>query len=84
MVQLFGYFGKHKDIFGRPGEGVHKHRFAGIAIVDYILTIVMAMIITNLTDIPFVITTILLLTLGIVMHYIFGVNTKAVQLLRGE
>ena len=32
-------FCKYKDLFGKPGEGVHSYRIFNIAIVDVILTI---------------------------------------------
>ena len=36
---------KYKDIFGKPNEGVHKHRLFNIAIVDMSFTIIAAAII---------------------------------------
>ena len=70
---------KYKNIFGAPGTGVHQYKFKGTAIVDYVLTIAGAFFITYHTDIPLVITTIGLLQLGIVLHWIFGINSQAVQ-----
>jgi hypothetical protein len=31
---------KYKDIFGAPGTGLHKYRFLGMAVVDWIFTII--------------------------------------------
>ena len=70
---------KYKDIFGKPGTGVHQYKFKGTALVDYFLTIVGAFIITYYTDIPLVITTIGLLLIGIIFHYLVGVRTSAIQ-----
>lgn len=35
-------FCKYKNIFGEPGKGVHQYRFAGVAIVDAGLTVLLA------------------------------------------
>jgi len=66
---------KYKNIFGKPGTGLHQYKFKGTAIIDYLLTIVGAFIITYFTEIPLVFTTIGLLLVGIILHYLFGVNT---------
>ena len=70
---------KYNNIFGYPGTGVHQYKFKGTAIVDYVLTIAGAFIITYYTDIPLVITTIGLLLLGIILHYLFGIRSQAIQ-----
>ena len=70
---------KYKNIFGYPGLGVHQYKFRGTAIVDYVLTIAGAFIITYYTDVPLVITTIGLLQLGIILHYLFGIKSQAIQ-----
>ena len=72
---------KYKNIFGYPGKGIHQYKFKGTAIVDYVLTIAGAFIITYYTDIPLVITTIGLLLLGIILHYLFGIRSQAIQYL---
>lgn len=72
---------KYKDIFGKPGEGIHKYRFLGTAISDYLLTILAAVIITYFTKIPLVLTTIFAFVLGIIFHVIFGVETNTTRYL---
>lgn len=72
---------KYKDIFGKPGEGIHKYRFLGTAISDYLLTILAAVIITYFTKIPLVLTTIFAFVLGILFHIIFGVETNTTRYL---
>jgi len=72
-------FSKYKNIFGEAGKGVHSYRFLNTALVDYLLTILGAILLTYLTDIPLVITTIGLLVLGIILHYLFGVNTNSLK-----
>lgn len=74
-------FCKYKDIFGIPGKGVHSYRFLDTAIFDYIGTIVLAAILTKLTDIPFVISTIIMFVLGILLHHVFCVPTNATRYL---
>ena len=74
-------FSKYKDIFGEAGKGVHSYRFLNTALVDYLLTILGAILLTYLTDIPLVLTTIGLLVLGLILHYLFGVNTNSLKYL---
>ena len=70
---------KYKDIFGKAGEGVHQYKFKGTSIVDYLLTIIGAFIITYYTDIPLVLTTIGLFLIGILLHYLFGLETQVIK-----
>jgi hypothetical protein len=72
---------KYKNIFGKPGTGIHQYKFKGTAIVDYLATILVAFLITYFTDIPLVITTIGLLILGILFHYLFGIESHAIRYL---
>ena len=74
-------FSEYKDIFGEIGKGAHKYRFLDTALVDYILTILGAVLITYLTDIPLVLTTIGLLIFSILLHYLFGVETNTLKYL---
>jgi hypothetical protein len=72
---------KYSNIFGKPNTGLHQYRILDTAIVDYIGTIIIAMIITYFTDIPLVITTILSFVIGILLHILFGVATNSVKYL---
>ena len=72
---------KYKDILGVPGQGVHSYRFLDTAIVDYVLTIILAAVVTKMTNVPFVISTILMFVLGIVLHAVFCVPTNATKYL---
>ena len=72
---------KYKNIFGEPGKGLHQYKFKGTAIIDYLATIMIAFIITYFTDIPLVITTILILILGILFHYLFGIKSHVIRYL---
>jgi hypothetical protein len=74
-------FTKYRDIFGTPGTGVPRFKFKGTSLVDYVLTIGAAFLVTYLTDVPLVLTTIGMLVLGIVAHMLFGVPTVSAQFL---
>ena len=71
---------KYKDIFGKVGTGVHSLRFFNIAVVDTILTLLLAYIInlylkSNLLLIFFV-----LLVASIVIHRAFCVETTLTKM----
>jgi hypothetical protein len=72
---------KYKHIFGIPGKGLHKYRIFNIAIIDVLLTIILAIIISYLLKINFIITLIILFLVGIIMHRIFCVRTTMDKLL---
>ena len=74
-------FQDYRDLFGKPGTGVHAYKFKGTSIFDYLLIIMGAFLITYLTEIPLVLTTIGLLVLGIIFHVLFGVPSQAVNYL---
>ena len=78
---MYSPFKKYKDIFGKPGTGIHKYRFLGTSISDYVLTIFLAVAISYFTKIPLVLTTILAFILGIILHIIFGVETNSTRYL---
>ena len=73
------FFKQFSDIFGAPGTGVHRFRVLDVAIVDYLLSIVLAFAVAYQFNIPVVIATILVLSLGILFHYLFGLETSAVR-----
>ena len=74
-------FSKYGEIFGKQNEGVHSLRFLDVAAIDYFLSILGAIVISFFTKIPLVLTTIIVLVLGILLHMLFGVNTSAVKFL---
>ena len=74
-------FQAYRDLFGQPGTGVHAYKFKGTSLVDYLVAIVGAFLITYFTDIPLVLTTIGLLIVGIIFHVLFGVPSQAVNYL---
>lgn len=74
-----------KDIFGKPGEGVHSWRVLDVAVVDTVLTFILAMIIKIyfLKTFSFVQVLVGTFVIGEVMHFLFCVDTKVIRVLRG-
>jgi len=72
---------KYKNILGVPGQGPHSYRIFNIAIVDVILTIIAAYIISYIFNILFLKTSITLFILGILLHRLFCVRTTIDKLL---
>lgn len=76
---------RFKDIFGKPGKGVHSIRIFNIAVVDVVFTILAAYLIHRywLTDYNFYYILIGLFVLGIVLHKLFCVRTTIDKLIFG-
>ena len=72
---------KYKDIFDKPGCGVHRHRLFNIAIVDVVMTLVMGCIISYTFSYSLLIVTIILFIMGIVLHRMFCVRTTIDKIL---
>lgn len=72
----------YKDIFGKPGEGIHKYRVFDIAIVDTLFVIIVAVLIAAYSGIPLFIVMIVLFLLGIVVHAAFCVETGLAKKLK--
>ena len=61
---------------------MHRRRmFNDTAIMDYIFSIIGALVISHFTKIPLVLTTIVILLLGILIHLLFGVQTNTLTYL---
>ena len=65
----------YRFLFGKPGEGPHSYRFMGLAVVDTLLTLLGAWLITLGTGYPILWTFIGLFVLGEILHYAFGTQT---------
>jgi len=67
---------KYKNALGKPGKSLHRFRIANIAIVDVVLTILLAYVVHNVLEKHnyWIILAICFL-LGIFMHRIFCVKT---------
>lgn len=66
---------KYKNSLGEPGKGVHSYRLFGVAIVDVIMTLVGAAIISYFSGYYFLYVAIFLFALGIALHRLFCVRT---------
>jgi len=72
---------KYKNLLGEPNKGIHKYRLFGIAIVDVIMTIIGAFIISFLLKKKFAFVLLVLFCLGIFLHRVFCVRTTIDKLL---
>jgi hypothetical protein len=72
---------KYKNILGVPRQGPHSYRIFNIAIVDVLLTLILAYIISYIYKMSFVKTSITLFILGIILHRVFCVRTTIDKLI---
>jgi len=72
---------KYKDALGVPGKGIHSYRLFGVAIVDVIMTIVGAGLISYFAKYSFLYTLIIVFSLGIILHRLFCVRTTIDKIL---
>jgi hypothetical protein len=72
---------KYKNIFGEPGKGAHKYRIFNIAIVDTLLTVLLAYVISYFSGITLLYVIPGTFVLGIVLHRLFCVRTTVDKLL---
>ena len=70
-----------KDLFGKVGEGIHSYRFMNIAIVDVLMTIAGAAILSYLFNISLWMTLACVFASGIILHRLFDVRTTIDKLL---
>ena len=72
---------KYKNALGIPNKGIHSYRFMGVAIMDVIMTILAAYLISIFFKYNFIYTRIVLFILGIILHRLFCVRTTVDKLL---
>jgi hypothetical protein len=72
---------KYKDVFGKPGEGAHQYRIFDIAIVDTLLTVLLAFVIAYFSGITLKYVIPGTFIFGIVLHRLFCVRTTVDKLL---
>jgi hypothetical protein len=66
----------YANLFGKPGEGIHKYRLGPFALVDILLTVLGALIASYIIPgFNFITSFICLLLLAIILHKIFCVDT---------
>lgn len=72
---------RYSTIFGEPRKGAHALRIFDIAIVDLVLTVIVAWLVAYMMNWRFLLVLVCLLIASIVMHRLFGVRTKIDTLL---
>lgn len=73
---------KYKNFLGEPNKGVHSYRFLGVAIMDVIMTIIGAYVISLITRFNFIYILLGLFLLGILFHRVFCVDTTIDRFIR--
>uniref|UniRef100_A0A6C0CKC8 Uncharacterized protein n=1 Tax=viral metagenome TaxID=1070528 RepID=A0A6C0CKC8_9ZZZZ len=78
MVSLCQY----QNLFGKPDTGIHSYRIANIAVIDVIVTFIMAYFLSMFfPQFPTYVFIIGFFLLGIIIHRIFCVRTTIDKLL---
>lgn len=78
---------KYKNIFGAVGTGVHSIRLGGVAIVDVAATIIGGILIAHflhMNILNMILFIILFFCIGILVHWMFCVDTTLNKLLLGQ
>ena len=71
-------------LFGVENEGIHKYRILDSPIVDHVLNLITAGVITYITQVPLELTIPLWYLFGILIHYLFGINSGTIRYLNLE
>jgi len=77
------FLAQYKNIFGEPRTGPHSYRFMNFAIVDTLLTIVLAFIISFAFNLDLTTCIIYTFIIGEISHYIFCVDTQFILFIKG-
>ena len=73
---------KYKNIFGKPGEGIHKYRLFDVAIADVLFVILIAYIIYLFNKKRnFLLILFIIFACGVIAHKIFCVRTTINKLI---
>jgi len=73
------YFSKYKDLFGRPGEGIHSTQIFGISVVDVAVVILAGLLISHFGGYNIRLVLAILFISGIFAHRIFCVRKTTGQ-----
>jgi hypothetical protein len=71
---------KYKDIFGKVGTGAHSIRIFNIAVVDTVLTFLLAYVINRYLKSNLLVVFILLMLASVLIHKLFCVETTLTKL----
>ncbi len=75
-------FCEYKDIFGKPGEGIHSFRIFDISVFDVLIVVFLAYVIQlSIPSFSFIYILIILFIIGIITHRLFCVRTTIDKLL---
>lgn len=66
---------QHKEIFGRPNEGVHSYRVLDIAVVDVVGTIAISLLLSKSLKVSLFVCFLALIVVGVISHELFCVDT---------
>ena len=66
---------KYRNIFGEPNKGIHSIRLGGVALVDLLLTVLLAILLGWWLSQNILLMFLILMLLTIILHRIFCVNT---------
>ena len=73
---------KYKNVLGKVNTGLHSYRILDIAVIDVILTILLAYVVKLIfPNKKFILILVLLFLLGIILHRLFCVRTTIDKLL---
>ena len=73
---------KYRNMFGEPGKGIHSLRLCNVAVVDVLMTVLIALIVHHfLPAYRFATVLVALLVVGVVAHRVFCVRTTVDKLL---
>lgn len=75
---------KYKDALGKPGKGVHSVRVFNIAVVDLVGTLAIAWAVARWRRESFLRWAAGLLALGVLLHWLFCVDTTVNRWLFGK
>lgn len=74
---------QYRNIFGKPGEGIHRYRIFGLAAVDSGLTVAVVILISLLFRINFFTVLVAAMVLAVLVHKAFCVNTPITEAIFG-
>jgi hypothetical protein len=78
---------KYRAVFGKPGEGVHAYRVFDVAVVDVVMTVVAAVLLSRyvlgipVASLSTILVVVALFAVGVVAHRLFCVRTRIDRLL---
>lgn len=72
---------KYKDAFGKPGEGIHRFRIYDFSVVDILVALLGAYLISYFSGVSMKYVIPFTFVLGVIVHRIFCVRTKVDRML---